>query len=239
MKLEANWKGPDKGLIVSLDVESISTCLELAGALAEVADVFKIPSATAIKGGADFLKEISRCAPVFLDLKIFDIPNTMDLVLKSASQLGVRYVTAHTFMGFDHLKAAVSSARKYGINLIAVTILTSVSQNSLPYGLKGTVEAHVKSMVTLAREAGAWGVVCSVKELPFLQDVLGHLKTVCPGIRISSASSDDQVRTATPSQAREGGAHFIVVGRPIIRAPDPVEAARHIRDEFMGDSTAR
>ena len=189
--------------------------------------------------GPDSVREIKRRGhPIFLDLKLHDIPNTVRKAMKVLSGLDVDMCNVHAAGTVEMMRAAVEGlTREDGTRplLIAVTQLTSTSeermQNELLIGA-GIGETIVKYAQN-AREAGLDGVVCSPLEAAMVKDACGQdFVTVTPGIRFADAAADDQVRITTPARAREIGSDFIVVGRPITQADDPVAAYERCMKEF-------
>ena len=191
--------------------------------------------------GPDIVREIKRRGhPIFLDLKLHDIPNTVKKAMRVLSSLDVDMVNVHAAGTVAMMQAALEGlTRPDGTRplLIAVTQLTSTSQevmqNELLIGA-GIGETIVKYAQN-AREAGLDGVVCSPLEAGMVKQACGErFLTITPGIRFADAGKDDQVRITTPARAREIGSDFIVVGRPIPRAEDPVAAYERCVSEFIG-----
>ncbi|MDR0404297.1 MAG: orotidine-5'-phosphate decarboxylase [Oscillospiraceae bacterium] len=175
---------------------------------------------------------------VFLDLKLHDIPNTVEKAARKISEFGVDMVTVHAAGGREMISAAKKglSFRKNSTLLLAVTVLTSISQEILTKELliNNTLDEVVKNYALDARESGADGVICSPLEAAEIKRVCGRdFLAVSPGIRYESAN-DDQVRVSTPKQARELGSDFIVVGRPITNSRDPVGQYDKIIKDFLG-----
>ena len=193
--------------------------------------------------GPDIVREIKRRGhPIFLDLKLHDIPNTVRKAMRVLSALDVDICNVHAAGTIDMMRAALEGlTRPDGTRplLIAVTQLTSTSeermQNELLIGA-GIGETIVKYAQN-AREAGLDGVVCSPLEAAMVKDACGpDFLTVTPGIRFADAAADDQVRITTPARAREIGSDYIVVGRPVTAAPDPVAAYERCLKEFLTPS---
>jgi len=185
-----------------------------------------------------------RGAKVFLDLKLHDIPNTVQLAAMRAAELGPSLLTVHAQGGPAMVRAAIEGARlgaeRAGIGaprVLAVTVLTSLSADDvLAIGGSESPEALVERLAELAQAAGADGIVCSRQELPRLRLRLGDGIYLCAtGIR-RAAASDDQARAATPSFALRAGADLLVVGRPIYSAPDPRESAKAHFEEILSFS---
>ena len=210
--------------------------------------MFKIGSQLFTAAGPAAVKEISALGPgVFLDLKFHDIPNTVaGAVLSSAAMTGVQLVNVHALGGTAMLHAAaqaISAGVPMGADrprLIAVTVLTSMDAKAIrEVGIGGPPKTRVVKLAKLAKSAGVDGVVASVQEARAIRKACGRdFLIVTPGVRPASKSdgapgkSDDQARTATPTEAIKAGADFLVVGRPITAAPDPRAAAQSIVDEI-------
>lgn len=177
---------------------------------------------------------------VFLDLKLHDIPNTVGKAMAVLSELGADMVNLHAAGGSEMMKWAVDGlTRPDGTRplLIAVTQLTSTSQETLENDLliNHPVDQVVAHYASVARSAGLDGVVCSPREVQLVKETCGaSFLTVTPGVRPAGADVQDQVRIATPEGARLAGSDYIVVGRPITSAPDPLEAYKQIRADFLG-----
>ena len=173
--------------------------------------------------------------PVFLDLKLHDIPETVARAVASASQLGVRVLTVHATGGVHMLERAVAQAEKDGAGLAiaAVTVLTSLDDADLARaGVPGGTAAQVTQLARLAADAGVGAFVCSPQDVRALREALGPSATlITPGVRPEASAGDDQKRVATPGRAVRDGASFVVVGRPIRDASDPRAAALAIARE--------
>lgn len=188
---------------------------------------------------------LQRGARVFLDLKLHDIPNTVELAAARAAALGVSYLTIHAGGGSAMVKAALTGAQagaaKAGTPvpvLLAVTVLTSMDDAALAEtGVTGAPAEQVARLATLATSAGATGLVCSAREVTGLRALLGAGPVLCtPGIRPAGAAANDQARTETPASAIRAGASLLVVGRPITAATEPAAAARAIEAEIASAS---
>jgi len=171
--------------------------------------------------------------PVFLDLKLHDIPHTVEGAARSAAATGARLLTVHAAGGPAMVAAAVRGAGP-GVRILAVTVLTSLDADSLEeIGLEGPPEAAVLRLARLAVAAGAGGLVCSPGEVRAVRDAVGTGPLlVVPGIRPAGAARADQARVATPAAAVKGGADVIVLGRPLRESADPAAAARLIASEI-------
>jgi len=248
---------PRSSLIVALDFDSLNTALKFAKQVADLVGMFKIGSQLFTAAGPAAVKEISALGPgIFLDLKFHDIPNTVaGAVLSSAAMTGVQLVNVHALGGSAMLHAAaqaISAGVPMGADrprLLAVTVLTSMDQKAIrEVGIGGPAKTRVVKLTKLAKAAGVDGVVASVQEARAIRKACGRdFLIVTPGVRPAiksdstangatkskiAAKSDDQARTATPTEAIKAGADFLVVGRPITAAPDPRAAAQSIVDEI-------
>lgn len=237
---------PRSSLIVALDFDSLSTALKFAKQVADLVGMFKIGSQLFTSAGPEAVRQVAQLgAGIFLDLKFHDIPNTVaGAVLASAALPGVQLVNVHALGGSAMLRAAaqaVSAGVPMGADrprLLAVTILTSMDQKAVrEVGIGGPPATRVVKLAKLAQKAGVDGVVASVRETKAIRKACGReFLIVTPGVRpketLAGAKKDDQTRTATPREAIRAGADFIVVGRPILAAPDPRAAAQEIVDEI-------
>lgn len=215
-------------LIVALDVDSEAEVDRLVAELADVAGCFKLGPRLIHRYGENLIKKIARQAPVFVDCKFFDIPSTMEAAVRASFEAGVSFVTVHAMAGPTALKKLAALETELNSQrpflTLAVTVLTSWDANEFSGNFaKLPVLDHVQALAAQARAAGLRGLVCSTHELASLQGQ-GHY-IVTPGVRLESDSSDDQSRVMSPEQAVALGADAFVVGRPIIRAAKPREAA--------------
>lgn len=191
--------------------------------------------------GNEIVKELKkRGHKIFLDLKLHDIPNTVKKAMKVLSALDVDMVNVHASGTKEMMSAAIEGlTREDGTRplLIAVTQLTSTSQEAMNEQLliSGDINDTIAHYARNAKEAGLDGVVCSPLEAGIVKEACGkEFMTVTPGIRFADSAKDDQVRITTPAKAKEIGSDFIVVGRPITAAEDPVGAWRRCVEEFCG-----
>jgi orotidine-5'-phosphate decarboxylase len=224
-------------LLVALDVDTGDRALTLAKSLRGLAGGFKVGSRLFTAEGPSIVRAlVERGDKVFLDLKFHDIPNTVAGAIESASALGVWMANVHAAGGSDMMRAAADAAARARTRpiVIAVTVLTSMTEATLDETgvLLAPLEQATK-LAALAQEAGLDGVVASPLEIAAIRRRCGDRFTiVSPGIRGAGApgSKDDQARTLGPAEAIAAGASYIVVGRPIIAAPDPRAAAQAIAD---------
>lgn len=232
-------------LIVALDVDSEEKALGLVDVLKGEVKFFKIGLELFSSCGPGIVKKVkAKGCEVFLDLKLHDIPNTVAKAVAFVTRLGASIINVHALGGYDMMKKACeaveSEAKSLKIEkpkLIAVTILTSMDENSLKkIGINDNMDAQVLKLAKLAEDAGLDGVVASVSEVKLIRKNLrGDFLIVTPAIRPSWAAKDDQKRVATPKEAIDNGADFIVVGRPIIEVNDPLETVRRVLGEIEGE----
>ena len=226
-------------LLVALDVDSRDRALQLADQLRDVAGGFKIGSRLFTSEGPALVSAlVERGDHVFLDLKYHDIPTVVAQAVLAAARLGAWMLTVHAAGGRSMLEAAADAARRTDHTplIVGVTVLTSLNSTDLAgVGIRRELPAQVEALAKLATTAGLDGIVASPQEVTRLRKKLGSEPLiVTPGIRggagteSSGSGGDDQVRTLSAGEALAAGASYLVVGRPIILAPDPQEAARAI-----------
>ena len=226
-------------LIVALDVDNRAEAVERVKSIGDAVEFYKIGLELFTAEGPDVVKAVKDLGKrVFLDLKLHDIPRTVERAVKAGGSLGVDLMTIHSVGGKAMIKAAADAAAEFGSNaprILAVTVLTSLDQSDLEdVGIAGRTPAmQVSAMARFAVENGAHGLVCSPKEVGSLSASLkaGTL-FITPGVRPAGAAVGDQKRVATPADAVRDGATHLVVGRPILAAEDPVAAAIAIRQEM-------
>ena len=233
---------PEDRLIVALDVDTKEKAFGLVEMLRPKVKIFKIGSELFTSCGPDIVAGVkSKGCGIFLDLKFHDIPNTAAKSAAAAVRLGVSILNVHALGGYDMMKKASESvameAKKLKIvkpKIIAVTILTSMDENSLKkVGVADSMEGQVLRLAGLAKEASLDGVVASPSEVKPIRRGLGEeFIIVTPGVRPEWAAVNDQKRIATPREAILNGATYIVVGRPITEASDPLAAAKRILEEI-------
>jgi orotidine-5'-phosphate decarboxylase len=221
-------------LCVALDAPDLATAEAWAGAVAPHAGLLKVGLELFSAEGGAAVRRIAARGPVFLDLKLHDIPNTVAGAVRSLSPLRAAWLTIHAAGGAAMIAAAREAAEKAGgqdrMKILAVTVLTSLDAAALAEtGVAGGTVQQVLRLARLAVAAGADGLVCSPREVAPLRDALGDGPAlVVPGVRPAGSAADDQARTATPEEMAAAGADFVVVGRPITKAPDPAMAAAAI-----------
>ena len=228
---------PRDRLIVALDVGTAAEAQRIVGALGEAATAFKVGKQLFTAEGPQVVRDlVASGRRVFLDLKYHDIPNTAAAAIRAAAGLGVSMLSVHASGGTTMLRAAAEAARaaRKPPLVLAVTVLTSLSDADLQQiGVASRAVDQVLRLAALAQTAGCGGVVASPHEVRQLRQSLGAgFVIVTPGVRPAGADKGDQARVATPREAIAAGADYIVVGRPIIEAPDPASAARSIVEEM-------
>lgn len=233
----------EKDVIIALDFPDSSSTLQFLDQFQTKKPFVKIGMELFYSEGPQIVREIKkRGHKIFLDLKLHDIPNTVKKSMRVLAGLGVDIVNLHATGTIEMMKAAKEGLEEgsQGTSplLIAVTQLTSTNEVSLKeeLGIQESMEDSVKHYAKNAKEAGLDGVVCSPLEVALIHEACGtNFLTVTPGIRFADSQKDDQKRIATPSRAREIGSDFIVVGRPITQANNPVEAYERCLKEFKHD----
>jgi len=230
-----NTSAPKERLIVALDVESFDDASSLVGLLGGEVGWFKIGPVLFTREGPRVCELVAKSgARLFLDLKFHDIPNTVQGAVKSALAMGAGMITLHASGGPTMLCAARTAAEQAGkpdAILVAVTVLThlSAAEFNATFASTRPVEESAVALARVAREGKMSGVVASALELPAIKRALGSdFVVVTPGIRLPDAKKDDQTRVVTPEQAIRDGADYLVVGRPIIAAADPVATCHDV-----------
>ena len=228
----------DPKIIVALDYADATSALTLASQLDPALCRVKVGKELFTAVGPQLVEElVKRGFGVFLDLKFHDIPNTVAKACEAASKLGVWMLNVHASGGSKMMEAAREGVARSGHSplLIAVTVLTSMNQAGLEQlGIHIPIEQHVLRLAMLAQQAGLDGVVCSAQEAQALRKSLGNnFCLVTPGIRPADAALDDQSRVVTPTDALALGSTYLVIGRPITKASDPLAALQRIRESIL------
>lgn len=230
-------------LIVALDVETAREARKLFDTLRHVVGMFKIGSQLFTVAGPGIVREIVKAGGrVFLDLKFHDIPNTVAAAGVEAARLGVSIFNVHAAGGSEMMRGvahAVANASERESfprpSVIAVTVLTSADARTLAeIGVASGPAEQVRALAKLAAECGMDGVVASPHEVALVRETVNeqNFLIVTPGVRPLGSSRDDQKRVMTPAEAVRAGADYLVVGRSILKAPDPARAAHEIKDEI-------
>jgi orotidine-5'-phosphate decarboxylase len=233
-------------LILALDVDDFKKAEELVSELSDYVGAFKIGNQLFTAEGPKVVDMvIKKRGKVFLDLKFHDIPNTVARAAEVATKLGVFIFNVHTSGGYEMMKAAAEATAKISQELgirkpiiLGVTLLTSINQEILEkeIGIIKRLEEQVVHLAKLAKASGLDGVVASSWEIKEIRKACGEdFVILTPGIRPTGKSFDDQKRIMTPQEAINLGADFLVVGRPIRNAANPVEAAKQILKEMEGN----
>ncbi|MCS7173743.1 MAG: orotidine-5'-phosphate decarboxylase [Armatimonadetes bacterium] len=220
-------------LIVALDVSGFREAERLVRLLRPAVAFFKVGPVLFTACGPEAVRMVhDHGARVFLDLKFFDIPHVVAAAVRQAARLGVSMLTVHTLGGREMLRAAAQAAREAESppRLIGVTLPTSLDEEEArSVGIADGLAEAVLRLGRLAREAGLDGAVCGVREVADLKHNLGaEFLAVVPGIRPRAVEGDDQARTGDVRSAVAAGADYVVVGRPILQASDPLAAARSL-----------
>jgi len=227
----------DPKIIVALDYPEAVTALDLVARLEPTLCRLKVGKELFTAAGPQLVEQLMRRGfEVFLDLKFHDIPNTTAQACKAAAALGVWMVNVHALGGRRMMEAAREAVTQASRppKLIAVTVLTSMAQEDLAeIGIAATPAELVLRLAALARDSGLDGVVCSAQEAALLRQHCGsEFCLVTPGIRPADTAADDQSRIMTPHAALEAGSSYLVIGRPITRAADPLRTLQEISREI-------
>ena len=236
MKINPNSEAFSKAkIIVALDVPSAIAAIDLCDRLPQVS-FWKVGLELFIADGNTILRELKdRNKRIFLDLKLHDIPNTVASACRIATKYGADFLTIHASGGKAMMQAAQAEVQDSETQLLAVSLLTSISASELSSDLKVSlaVPEYVSQMVLLAKESGLTGAVCSPHEVASLRSLVDDdFCFVTPGVRPVGSAVGDQSRVMTPKQAIAAGANYLVIGRPITAADDPVAAWKKICQGF-------
>ena len=232
---------PKDRLFVALDTPNLGKAAGLAQALAGQVGGLKIGKEFFAAQGPDGVRAVAGGEPLFLDVKFHDIPNTVAGAIRAVVHLRPFMVNVHASGGRAMMQAAGEAAREAAEDLevtrplvLGVTVLTSLDDDDLDaVGQRGPASDQTVRLANLARDSGLDGVICSPREIAALRTACGSdFLLVVPGIRPTWAAADDQKRIMTPAEALDAGADYLVVGRPITAAADPVAAARRLVEEL-------
>ena len=224
-------------IIVALDYDNSNSALALADQLNPNQCRLKVGKELFVAAGPQLVKSLSdRGFDVFLDLKFHDIPNTVAKAVSAAAGLGVWMTNVHASGGTRMMTAAREAVENHGgdMLLIAVTVLTSMDDSDLQQvGVNSVAGDQVLALASLTKQAGLDGVVCSAQEATHLKQQLGQdFKLITPGIRLTDSASDDQRRIVSPAQAIEQGSDYLVIGRPITQAENPMQMLQKINSSL-------
>jgi orotidine-5'-phosphate decarboxylase len=213
-------------LIVALDLPTVTAAEAMIARLGDSVSFYKIGYQLAYAGGLPLVRQLADAGKkVFVDLKLHDIGNTVARGVESVARLGATFLTVHAYP--QTMRAAVEGRTGSSLKILAVTVLTSYDDGDLhAAGYRLSVSDLVEARAQQAQVLGVDGIVCSPEEAAALRRIVGHqMNLVTPGIRPAGAASGDQKRIMTPARAIASGADYLVVGRPILEAPDPKAAA--------------
>ncbi len=224
-------------IIISLDYAKTDSALALVAQLDPGKCRLKVGKELFTHAGPGLIEKlVDRNFDVFLDLKYHDIPNTVARACNAAADLGVWMLNVHASGGRAMLNAAREAIDKSTRQplLVAVTVLTSLSSRDLDeIGMVSSIEEQVRRLASLSQSAGLDGIVCSAQEVSTMRGLMGeNFKLVSPGIRPAGSRSDDQKRIMTPAQAIAAGSDYLVIGRPVTQAEDPLQALIDIESEI-------
>lgn len=232
---------PSERLIVALDVPTINEARQIVAELGNLVGFYKIGLQLHFAGGLDLARElVDSGKKVFLDSKLLDIPQTISSAVENVAKMGVTFLTVHGMMG-KAIPAAIKGRGGSNLKILAVTVLTNLDQFDLDdLGINITLDEMVIMQTKKALEAGADGVITSGLEVSKIRELFGNQPTVVtPGIRSAGADIHDQRRVATPAAAIRAGADYLVVGRPILQATNPLDAVRKILREIESSASYR
>ena len=226
-------------ILCAIDTPDLGRARALAAAVAGAVGGIKLGLEFFVANGPAAVRDIAGTAPLFLDLKLHDIPNTVAGAVRAAAALEPLLLTIHCAGGVAMMRAAAAAASEAAqgrrrMKLVGVTVLTSLDDSDLAAtGQRGTAGEQAQRLARLARDSGLDGVVCSPHEVAMLRQACGlGFLLVVPGIRPSGAAAADQKRVMGPRAARDAGADYLVIGRPITESADPAAAARALLAEL-------
>ncbi len=225
-------------LFVALDVDDAEAALHLATQCRAFVGGFKVGPRLAIRYGESLLKEVARHGSLFVDNKYFDIPSTMESAVRASFEMGASFCTVHAHAGREALsllaKVEEELCQKRPFRILAVTVLTSFKQETLPPMLRQQpIAEQVRTLAKLAIESGISGLVCSPEEVEMLRQLFPDAYLVTPGVRLSHEDRGDQIRVSDPLTALRRGASALVVGRPIYDSLEPALAAKTYYEEIQ------
>lgn len=221
-------------LILALDVDERDRAQHLISLLSSKVGAIKVGPRLTNAFGPEFVRKISDNCPVFVDHKYYDIPSTMEAAVRSAFDMGASLVTVHASAGSEALKKLSLLEKQLNkdrpFQILAVTVLTSFTAQTLPNFVQEIpLKNQVMELARLAIDCGINGIVSSPEEVKVLRENFPMAALVTPGIRLKDSAADDQKRTATASEAMKDGSNYLVIGRPILEAKDPVQVV----DQFL------
>ncbi|MGW2810153.1 orotidine-5'-phosphate decarboxylase, partial [Streptomyces sp. NPDC001450] len=219
---------PTSQIIVALDYDNRAAAQDIVDQLGDECRFYKVGLELLTAAGPEFIKHlVARGKEVFLDLKLFEIPNSVAGAVRAAGALGVSMVTVHSMGGTGIMAAAVEAARDFpALRVLALTVVTSMTDSDLvDIGVGVSAESQVRRLAGLAEQAGCHGVIASPQEVPALRGLMGGgALIVTPGVALPGDSPGEHARSGTPRAAIAAGASYVVVGRTVTRAMDPASA---------------
>lgn len=222
----------DKPIFAALDTDDVAKAGTLVHELKNYVGGFKVGPRLVLRAGPEWVKKIASQTPLFFDFKFYDIPTTMVSAVKAAQEMGAQYVTVHASSGSEALKNLADLeqqiSKKDPFRILAVTILTSFNEKTLPPTQTTSIPQQVTELAKATLQSGLTGLVCSPQEIELVRPLSKDLYIVTPGVRGAQDSKGDQQRVATAAEALKKGASALVIGRPIIEASNPVQAAEEI-----------
>lgn len=223
---------------MAVDLDDADRAMELVRQTRAFVGGFKIGPRLALRYGEPFLKEVARHGAMFVDNKYFDIPNTMESAVRASFEAGASFCTVHAQAGSEALsllaKLEVELCQIRPFRILAVTVLTSFKQDSLPPLVKAIpIAEQAVALAQLVIDSGLTGLVCSPEEVETLRRLFPQAYLVTPGVRLSGEDRGDQKRVSDPITALKRGASALVVGRPIYESLDPAQAAKHYYEEIQ------
>ena len=224
------FRGIKSPIFVALDVDDDQRALDIAKQVEPFVGGFKLGPRLCMKYGAALVTQLAELGHVFVDNKYFDIPNTMEHAIRSTFAAGATFATVHAQAGSEALTRLAQVERELNkerpFRTLVVTVLTSFDQEGLPANSNHQpIADQVQSLSQLAMDSGLSGIVCSPHEVGMVKAIFPNAFAVTPGIRLPDGEAGDQKRTLGPKEAILAGATALVVGRPIVEAPDPARAA--------------
>lgn len=216
---------PNNPIFVALDLDDAAKALSIAKQVEPFVGGFKVGPRLILREGASFVKKLAAMKPVFIDNKYFDIPSTMDAAIRATFEMGATYATIHAQSGSEAMKLLAQTEQELNqqrpFKILAVTILTSFAQNTLPPNSnKQDIATQVVDLASITIQSGLTGLVCSPHEAEILRSRHNNAFLVTPGIRLDG-NAGDQKRIMGPKEAIKAGASALVIGRPIVEAKDP------------------
>jgi orotidine-5'-phosphate decarboxylase len=221
----------EKKIALALDIHDLGEAKKILNEIEGTKIIIKIGYVLFIKGGKEFVKYIKNLGfEIFLDLKLHDIPNTVYNGIKSAIDLQVDYLTIHALGGKEMLQKSIEAKKGSNLKLLAVTILTSHSEEYIEYiGSKYTLQELAFKLAKTSIDIGVDGIVSSAHEIKYLKEKIDRdFIGVTPGIRLEKTQTDDQKRVATPEEAIKNGSDILVIGRPILKAKNKLKLIQDI-----------